>query len=135
MKRVLLVSPLFLLIVAPASSAQMASTRFINFVDTPATVTYNQYGEAVVRLDAQGGSSIDVSGFRKLSVRIGSTRATSFRIAMGKISNTTLAYPFDLPRNQRINTFDVVGPEMSLWLRGGPPNTTETVQLWLYLSS
>src|SRR5438105_221643 len=39
------------------------------------------------------------------------------------------AAPFD----SQIHTIDVVGPEMALTLKGGTPNSSEQVQLWVYL--
>jgi hypothetical protein len=54
---------------------------------------------------------------------------------MGKISGPTLSQMFTWSKTSKIHTIDVVGPEMVLWLMGGKPNTTEEVQLWVYLSS
>jgi hypothetical protein len=110
------------------------NTRFFNFVDTPAAIEYSQFGEAFVDLEGDGGS-VDLTEFRRVSVRIGSTSATSFSVSIGKIANATLAYSHVRPTNNEIHTFEVEGPELNLWLKGGPPGSNETVQLWVYLRS
>ena len=56
-------------------------------------------------------------------------------VHMGKISGTTLAQvvgSFPLGPGT-IHTFNVVGPEMSVWVLGGPPNTAVQLQAWLFL--
>lgn len=115
--------------------AETPNTRFINFVDTPASIKYSPSGEAQVPLDPQTLGIIDVSGFRRASVLIGSTKASLSNVIMGKISGTTLSQFNSQPIDNKIHTFDVVAPEMSLWLTGGPPNSKEKVQLWVYLTS
>jgi hypothetical protein len=57
-------------------------------------------------------------------------------VVMGKISGSTLAaelevFPLDAPA--KIHTYDVVGPELSVLLQGGPPNTAISIQAWLFL--
>ena len=111
------------------------NTRFVNFVDTPAAITYSQFGEAQVNLDPQTGGILPLEEFRQVSVRIGSTKALSFQVFMGKISGTTLSVRSVGPIDDAIHTFDVVGPQMSLWLMGGAPRSKEKVQLWVYLRS
>jgi hypothetical protein len=56
-------------------------------------------------------------------------------VYMGKISGATLAqvvgsFPLGAAT---IYTFNVVGPEMAVWVRGGPPNTSVEIQAWLFL--
>jgi hypothetical protein len=117
-----------------AALAQPVSTRLINFVDTPASITFSQSGKAWVPLDPQTSNIISTTGYRKVNIRIGTTSATSIMVNMGKISGPTLSQMFTQTMSQKIHTYDVVGPEMVLWLTGGPPNKTEKVQLWVYLS-
>jgi hypothetical protein len=116
---------------------EIPHTRLINFVDQPTTINYSQVGEAQVQLDPQTGGTLDIRQFRRVHIRVDSTRATSIEVDMGKISNTTLAERRLVvqPPDQKTHTLEVVGPEMVLWLRGGPPNTQEQVKLWVYLSS
>jgi hypothetical protein len=55
---------------------------------------------------------------------------------MGKISGETLAasvVQFPLGTAAQIHSFDVVGPELSCVLTGGPPNTAVPLQAWLFL--
>jgi hypothetical protein len=108
---------------------------FINLVDNPAVLNYSQHGQAQVPLDPQTGSIIDVTDFRRVNILIGSTKASSCVMYMGKISGTTLSQSFSVPLDSSIHTFKIVGPHMNLWLMGGQPNTTENVQLWVYLTS
>jgi hypothetical protein len=122
---------------APAPSAEIPHTRLINFVDQPTTIKYSQFGQGQVQLDPQTGGILDIRQFRKVSIRVGSTHATSFQVFMGKISNATLSEIRLIvqPPDQKIHTLEVVGPEMTLFLMGGPPNSQEQVQLWVYLTS
>jgi hypothetical protein len=113
-------------------AADVPTTKLYNFVDTPATVAYSGAGEAPVPLN---GGIVDVTGFRQVSVRIGSTKASSFSLYMGKISGSTLSVENSRPIDGAIHTFDVVGPEITLSLHGGQPRSREKVQLWVYLRS
>ncbi len=111
------------------------NVRFINLVDSPATLQYNQHGQAQVLLEPQTGGILDVKEFRRVSICIGATKASSCEMYMGKISGTTLSQRYNLPLDGHIHTFEVVGPQMALGLNGGQPNSTEHVQLWVYLRS
>jgi hypothetical protein len=54
----------------------------------------------------------------------------------GKISGQTLAQTvgqFLLGTAGQIHTFDVIGPEFSVVLTGGPPNTDVPIQGWVFL--
>jgi hypothetical protein len=54
----------------------------------------------------------------------------------GKITGPTLAQTvaqFPLATRGQIHTFDVIGPEFSVVLTGGPPNTTVPIQAWAVL--
>ena len=55
---------------------------------------------------------------------------------IGKISGATLAQTvgqFPLGTSGIIHTFEVVGPEFSVILTGGPPNTDVPIQAWVFL--
>ncbi|HKA35777.1 MAG TPA: hypothetical protein VKH43_03105 [Thermoanaerobaculia bacterium] len=110
-------------------------TRFINFVDSPAVVAYSPAGTAQVQLDPQTGAFVDVTGYRSISIRTGPTSASLAELVIGKISGTTLAGLSAWTPDSQIHTFDVVGPQMALVLKGGQPNSTENLQLWVYLRS
>ena len=110
------------------------NTKFIDLVTKPAIIKYDSRGIAQVLLDPTA-VIIKVNEFRKVSILIGSTKAISFSVNMGKLFGTTMAQSFVQTVDSSIHTLDIVGPEMSLWLVKGPPNTQENVQLWVYLSS
>ncbi len=135
MKRIAILWAVITLASGTTSWAQLAGTKLYNLVDVPATVTYNQSGQAQVHLDPQAGAIISTAGYHKVFVRVGTTKAHYIMINMGKISGPTLSQMFTRPKSQNILTFDVVGPEMVLWLTGGPPNQADTVQLWVLLTS
>lgn len=115
--------------------ADIPHTLFINFVDTPATIEYSQFGEATVPLDPQTGGILNISKFRRVSILVGSTHASSCEVYMGKISGATLATSYSQPLDQKVHTYEVIGPQMSLSLKGGAPHSREQVQLWVYLRS
>jgi hypothetical protein len=55
---------------------------------------------------------------------------------MGKLSGATLAQTvgqFSLGTAGQIHTFDVIGPEFSVSLIGGPANTDVPIQAWVFL--
>ncbi len=124
-----------ILALAPPAKAQLAATRFICLVDTAAVITFSQYGEAEVPLDPHTGNTINLSGYHKVYVRVGTTSAKKIMVNMGKISGATLSQMFTRAMSQNIQAFDVVGPQMGLWLTGRPPNKTENVQIWVYITS
>jgi hypothetical protein len=56
---------------------------------------------------------------------------------IGKITGQTLAQTvasFPLGTAGQIHSFDVIGPEFSVVLTGGPPNTKVPIQAWLFLN-
>jgi hypothetical protein len=55
---------------------------------------------------------------------------------MGKITGSTLAEVvehFPLGTAGHIHSFDVIGPEFSVVLTGGPPKAKVPIQAWLFL--
>jgi hypothetical protein len=109
------------------------NAKLYDFVDPPAAITYSPTGDAQVPLDTN--PIVDVTEFRQVSVRIGTPMATSWSLVMGKISGVTLAVEHMRSVDNAIHTFDVVGPEIALWLKGGPPRSRDKVELWVYLRS
>jgi hypothetical protein len=107
------------------------STKFYNLVDTPAKIEYSQNGEGRVTLDPNAGIILGVSRYCEMSVMIGQTGAKSAVMFMGKLNGTTQCQSFSITLGT-INTFKVVGPEMSIILMGGKPNSTEKVPLGFY---
>ena len=55
---------------------------------------------------------------------------------MGKLTGSTLGQAvgqFPLGTAGQIHTFDVIGPEFSVILTGGPPNTDVPIQAWVFM--
>jgi len=135
MRRIALACAFIALATPSIGSAQLLTTKLYNFVDTPLSVTYSSSGQAQLKISPPN-AIISVTGYRKVSIRIGSTHATTLQVHMGKISNATLSQRiFNGPIPQTIRTFDVVGPELVIWLMGAPANSTEQVQIWVYLTT
>lgn len=84
---------------------------------------------------------MDARGFSKVSIEIiqfpTAVPGLSVSVTEGKISGSTLAQfidVFPLASAAKIRTYDVMGPEFSLVLTGGPPNTQVALQAWVYFS-
>ncbi len=82
---------------------------------------------------------LNVEAFSKVNLQILAEAAVNMTVEcdMGKISGETLAQPvgqlaLELSDPQ-IHTFDVIGPEFSVALTGGPPNTDVPIQAWVFL--
>lgn len=57
-------------------------------------------------------------------------------VSMGKLSGSTLGAnvgSFALTSSAIIHTFNVIGPEISAVIVGGPPNTVVNIQAWMFL--
>lgn len=108
-------------------------TKFFSFVDIPAVVQCDEDGHGRILLEASTDGVIDISGFRSVSILLGDTDAKSCEMLMGKIAGTTLARETRVPLDGAIHTFDVVGPEMALVIKGAKPNATAEVRLWVFL--
>jgi hypothetical protein len=83
---------------------------------------------------------LDVSTYNQLNVEIiqWPHAAVSMAVScdMGKITGSTLAQTvgqFPLGTAGQIHTFNVIGPEFSLVLTGGPPNPDVPIQAWIFL--
>lgn len=122
-----------LILAATTANAELATAKFYNLTDTPASITYSASGSATIILDAATGGTVDLTGYRKICLEIGKAKATTFTVVIGKISNSTLAQQFVGTIDKKIHTYDVIGPQLTLRLTNGPPNTADTVQVWVYL--
>ena len=83
---------------------------------------------------------LDVQACAKVSVEIIQwphvAVSMSVVCTMGKISGQTLAQSvaqFPLGTTAQIHAFEVVGPEFSVVLAGGPANTDVPIQAWVFL--
>jgi hypothetical protein len=93
--------------------------------------------------DAQGQIQItgilDIKDYQRAHLEIiqhpGSVPNLTVEVHMGKISGSTLSqvvasFPLGAAT---IHTLNVVGPEITVWVLGGPPNTAVQIQAWLFL--
>jgi hypothetical protein len=124
-----------------ADMVDIPHSRFINLVDPPASLTFDENGEAsVVQLSPDTGGIIDVRGYRKMSLLVGQTQIPWFSVFFGAVVRAegkaaTLGALVNGPANDlKIHTFDIVAPEMALSFTG-TPHTKEQVQLWVFLQS
>jgi hypothetical protein len=83
---------------------------------------------------------LDVKHFNSINVEIiqWPHAAVSMTVScdIGKITGQTLAQAvaqFPLGTAGQIHTFDVIGPEFSVVLTGGPANTDVPIQAWVFL--
>lgn len=120
-------------VTAAHAAPEESCNKFINHVDSPVEVSFDRFGNFWVPLD--GRRILDIRDCRRLHFEIGTSRTsvTDYRIAMGKISGATLAQTFPGTPDARIHSMDVIGPQMTLLLEG-PPDTTTTIQLWVWLT-
>jgi hypothetical protein len=84
---------------------------------------------------------VDVKDYNKVNVEIiqWPHAAVTMTVScdMGKLSGTTLAQvvgQFPLGTAGTIHTFNVVGPEFSVILTGGPASTDVPIQAWVFLN-
>jgi len=83
---------------------------------------------------------LDVKAYDKVSVEIiqwpHAPVAMTVQTMMGKISGSTLAQvleQFPLGTAGFIHAYDVIGPDFSVVLTGGPPKTNIPIQAWVFL--
>jgi hypothetical protein len=83
---------------------------------------------------------LDIQQFNSVNVEIiqwpHAAVNMSVSCSMGKISGLTLAQSvaqFPLGTAGQIHTFNVIGPEFSVVLTGGPANTDVPIQAWVFL--
>lgn len=83
---------------------------------------------------------LDVKAYSKVNVEIiqwpHAPVSMTVMCNMGKITGSTLAQTvgqFTLGTAGVIHTFEVVGPEFSVVLTGGTPNTDVPIQAWVFL--
>jgi hypothetical protein len=107
---------------------------------TPKLHTYFQ----TFKTDALGQifmtGPLDVGVFNSINVEIIQWPHVAVSMTVncdiGKISGDTLAQSaaqFPLGTAGQIHTFNVIGPEFSVVLTGGPANTDVPIQAWVFL--
>jgi hypothetical protein len=85
---------------------------------------------------------LDIRPYRKAHVEIlqfpSNVPNLNVSVVMGKISGWTLAqkidqFPLGSGGTPKIMSYDVVGPDMSVYIDGGPPDTPVSIQAWVFL--
>jgi hypothetical protein len=86
---------------------------------------------------------LDISSYHTVNLEIiagtshQSKRSLRVQVYMGKIQGTTLSqvtdnYAIEISRT-RIHSYDVIGPDLVVWIQGAPANTSVDVQAWVFL--
>ena len=76
---------------------------------------------------------LDVRNYRKVSAVVAPTTKGKPYLLMGKYDSLFVNVP--VPADGNAHTFDIVGPEMMMWIWGLPSFPKEEVRLYLYLTS
>ena len=83
---------------------------------------------------------LNVEGFNSINLQIIQSPKGAVNMSVlcdiGKFSGDTLAQTaaqFPLGTAGEIHSFAVIGPEFSVTLTGGPPNTEVPIQAWVFL--
>lgn len=84
---------------------------------------------------------LNVKAYDKVSLEIvpgpgAPALSMTVQTTMGKLSGTTLGHTVDsfpLSPKTAIHAYDVIGPEFSVVLTGGPANTNVPIQAWVFL--
>jgi hypothetical protein len=124
------------LIPRTVTDTEAAEALFIDHVSPALPVNWAAgVGTFDVPLAANGATVLDVTGYRQISLLVGTTKATKGALYMGKISGSTLSSRTEFKLDGTIHTFPILGPEVSLELYANRTDPAEKVQLWLYLTS
>jgi len=117
-----------------------ASDPVTQDLSTPQLLTYfqsfntDQFGQIFL------SGILDIRDYKEVDLEIlqspGSVPNITVGVHMGKISGSTLSATvgsFALNSATVIHKFAVVGPEVSVVLTGGPPNTSVGINAWVFL--
>ena len=115
--------------------ADVPNVQYINFVDTKLTLQFSATGSAKAMLTSASDATVDITGFRKISILAPPGLSFTCQMKMGQVALNTLVASYDVPLDGKIHTFDVQGPQMMLSFSNGPANSTKQIQLMVYLRS
>jgi hypothetical protein len=107
--------------------ADVPNVQYINYVDTPLTLQFDNGGTAQAMLVSANDPAVDVTGFRKVSVLVPHTTQFTCSLGMGQVSPNTLVADYDVPLDGKIHTFNVQAPQMALTFYNGPHNTSKKI--------
>ncbi len=122
----------------PLTEVEVPKTLFIDHTSPVLRIDWPKIapGSFLVPLTASNAIFLNVRSYRKVNVLIGQTKASSAALILGKWQPNTFAARYDVPLDQKIHSFDIVGPELALELTAPFTNIAmESVELWLYLTS
>jgi len=109
----------------------MASPLLNTYFSTFKTDNLGQiFLTGILNVEAYNSISVEIIQWPHAAVNM------SVTCDIGKISGQTLAQAvaqFPLGTAGQIHTFNVVGPEFSIVLTGGPANTEVPIQAWVFL--
>lgn len=109
----------------------MAAPEVKRYFQTFTTDAHGQiFLTGILNVEAYSKVSLEIIQFPHAAVNM------TVSCDMGKLSGATLGQTvgqFPLGTAGQIHTFEVVGPEFSLILTGGPPNTDVPIQAWVFL--
>jgi len=110
----------------------MATPTLITYFKTFKTDPLGQiFMTGIVNIEAFNKVNVEIIQWPHVAVNM------NVLCDMGKITGDTLAQTvgqFPLGTAGQIHTFGVVGPEFSIVLTGGPPNTDVPIQAWVFLN-
>jgi hypothetical protein len=119
---------------APANvpvTQELATPQLLTFFQT---FTTDQFGQIFLT------GILDIKPYTKVDLEIiqfpSNVPNMTVQVFMGKLSGSTLGSvvgSFALGTQGTIRAFNVVGPEASVVILGGPPNTAVNIQAWLFL--
>ena len=108
------------------------ANKLLTYFDTVKTDNLGQvFLTGILNVEDYGKVNLEIIQFPHAAVNMTVT------CDMGKISGTTLSESvgqFPLGTTAQIHTFDVVGPEFSVVLVGGSPETEVPIQGWVFLN-
>lgn len=106
---------------------------------TPLLKTYFQSFTTDAHGQIQLTGILDIKDYQRVHLEIvqspGSVPNLTVDVQMGKLGGATLAQKIDtFPLAAAvIHTYSVIGPEVAVWVRGGPANTAVGIQAWVFL--
>ncbi len=115
--------------------ADVPNVQYINYVDTKLTLQFSATGSANAMLVSPNDPTVDITGFRKISILVASGHNFDCQMKMGQVEPNTMVATYDVPLDGKIHTFSVQGPQMMLSFFNGPANATRQIQLMVYLRS
>ena len=129
-------------ILRPPLEVEVPKTLYVNHASTPLAVDWPsmQSGPAVIETDfavplgPKGEAWLETTPYRKLHVMVMGTKGTPF-IRVGAIFSGFLYEDMTFPVDGHIHTFDIVGPELQMYICGLTSMAKEDVKLWVYLTS